>query len=178
MKNLFQMFWTFFKIGSFTFGGGYAMIPLIEKEVVENHNWLTKEEFLDILVIAQSFPGALAINTCTFIGYKIGKLPGAILGLLGVSLPSFFIIVLIAMFFEKFRSLHIVERMFKGINAAVPLLVLVAVVSLSKSIKKNINNILIIIFTVILVVLFDINPVIIIILSAIYGIICNRKKVS
>ncbi|MGG7164245.1 chromate transporter [Clostridium ihumii] len=178
MKNLFQMFWTFFKIGSFTFGGGYAMIPLIEKEVVENHNWLTKEEFLDILVIAQSFPGALAINTCTFIGYKIGKLPGAILGLLGVSLPSFFIIVLIAMFFEKFRSLHIVERMFKGINAAVPLLVLVAVVSLSKSIKKNINNILIIIFTVILVVLFDINPVIIIILSAIYGIIYNRKKVS
>lgn len=178
MKNLFQMFWTFFKIGSFTFGGGYAMIPLIEKEVVENHNWLTKEEFLDILVIAQSFPGALAINTCTFIGYKIGKLPGAILGLLGVSLPSFFIIVLIAMFFEKFRSLHIVERMFKGINAAVPLLVLVAVVSLSKSIKKNINNILIIIFTVILVVLFDINPVIIIILSAIYGIIYNRNKVS
>lgn len=82
------------------------------------------------------------------------------------------------MFFEKFRSLHIVERMFKGINAAVPLLVLVAVVSLSKSIKKNINNILIIIFTVILVVLFDINPVIIIILSAIYGIIYNRKKVS
>lgn len=178
MKNLFQMFWTFFKIGSFTFGGGYAMIPLIEKEVVENHNWLTKEEFLDILVIAQSFPGALAINTCTFIGYKIGRLPGAILGLLGVSLPSFFIIVLIAMFFEKFRSLHIVERMFKGINAAVPLLVLVAVVSLSKSIKKNINNILIIIFTVILVVLFDINPVIIIIFSAIYGIIYNRKKVS
>ena len=178
MKNLFQMFWTFFKIGSFTFGGGYAMIPLIEKEVVENHNWLTKEEFLDILVIAQSFPGALAINTCTFIGYKIGKLPGAILGLLGVSLPSFFIIVLIAMFFEKFRSLHIVERMFKGINAAVPLLVLVAVVSLSKSIKKNLNNILIIIFTVILVVLFDINPVIIIIFSAIYGIIYNRKKVS
>lgn len=178
MKNLFQMFWTFFKIGSFTFGGGYAMIPLIEKEVVDNHKWLTKEEFLDILVIAQSFPGALAINTCTFIGYKIGKFPGAILGLLGVSSPSFFIIVLIAMFFEKFRSLHIVERMFKGINAAVPLLVLVAVVSLSKSIKKNINNILIIIFTVILVALFDINPVIIIILSAIYGIIYNRKKVS
>lgn len=178
MKNLIKMFITFFKIGSFTFGGGYAMIPLIEKEVVDTHKWLTKDEFLDILVIAQSFPGALAINTCTFIGYKIGKVPGAILGLLGVSLPSFFIIVIIAMFFEKFRSLHIVNRMFKGINAAVPLLVLVAVVSLSKSINKNLSNIIIILITVFLVVVFHISPIIIIILSAIYGILYNRKKVS
>ncbi|NEU05412.1 MULTISPECIES: chromate transporter [Clostridium] len=178
MQKLLKMFFTFLKIGSFTFGGGYAMIPLIEKEVVEVNQWLSKDEFLEILVIAQSFPGALAVNSSTFIGYKIGKFPGAILGLLGVTLPSFGIILIIAMFFSKFRNLAIVERMFSGINAAVPLLVLVAVVSLSKSVKKSTNNIMIVIITVILTAFLNVNPVIIIILAALYGIFCNRKKVS
>ncbi|WP_461613953.1 chromate transporter [Clostridium sp. Marseille-QA1073] len=177
MKKLLQMFITFFKIGSFTFGGGYAMIPLIEKEVVDKHNWLTKEEFLDIIVISQTFPGALAINSCTFIGYKIGNFPGAILGLLGVTLPSFFIILLIAMFFAKFRNLYTVELIFKGINAAVPLLILVAIISLSKSLNKNYINIVIIVITILAITIFNVNPVIIILLSAIYGIIANRKKV-
>lgn len=177
MGKLIKMFLAFFKIGSFTFGGGYAMIPLIEKEVVDKNKWITKDEFLDVLVISQSFPGALAINTCTFIGYKIGKLPGAILGLLGVTLPSFFIILIIAIYFAKFREIKVVDLMFKGINAAVPLLVLVAVVSLSKSVKKNYSNIAIIILTVVLTTIFNFNAVFIIILFAIYGIIVNRKKV-
>ncbi len=171
MKKLLQMFITFFKIGSFTFGGGYAMIPLIEKEVVDKH------EFLDIIVISQTFPGALAINSCTFIGYKIGNFPGAILGLLGVTLPSFFIILLIAMFFAKFRNLYTVELIFKGINAAVPLLILIAVISLSKSLNKNYINIIIIVITILAITIFNVNPVIVILLSAIYGIIANRKKV-
>lgn len=178
MKRLLKMFFTFLKIGSFTFGGGYAMIPLIEKEVVEKNQWISKDEFLDILVIAQSFPGALAVNASTFIGYKIGKLPGAILGLLGVVLPSFFIIIIIAMFFAKFRNLTIVNKMFNGINAAVPLLVLVAVVSLSKSVKKSTTNIIIVIVTVILTAFLNVNPVIIISLAALYGILADRKKVS
>lgn len=177
MGKLIKMFLAFFKIGSFTFGGGYAMIPLIEKEVVDKNKWITKDEFLDVLVISQSFPGALAINTCTFIGYKIGKLPGAILGLLGVTLPSFFIILIIAIYFAKFREIKVVDLMFKGINAAVPLLVLVAVVSLSKSVKKNYSNIAIIILTVVLTTVFNFNAVFIIIIFAIYGIIVNRKKV-
>lgn len=177
MGKLIKMFLAFFKIGSFTFGGGYAMIPLIEKEVVDKNKWITKDEFLDVLVISQSFPGALAINTCTFIGYKIGKLPGAILGLLGVTLPSFFIILIIAIYFTKFREIKVVDLMFKGINAAVPLLVLVAVVSLSKSVKKNYSNIAIIILTVLLTTVFNFNAVFIIIIFAIYGIIVNRKKV-
>ncbi len=136
MIKYFKMFWTFFKIGAFTFGGGYAMIPLIEEEVVNKNAWISKEDFLDILVISQSFPGALAVNCSTFIGYKISNLPGAIIALLGTILPSFFIILCIAKFFMQFRNNYYVDLVFKGINGAVPVLVLVAVISLSKSIKK------------------------------------------
>ncbi|SUY54661.1 chromate transport protein [Clostridium tetani] len=98
MKKLLTMFWSFFKIGAFTFGGGYAMVPLIEVEVVDKKKWIDKEEFLDTLVIAQSFPGALAVNTSIFIGYRIGGAVGAIMALLGTVLPSFFIIIFIASF--------------------------------------------------------------------------------
>ncbi len=178
MKKLLTMFFTFFKIGSFTFGGGYAMIPLIEREVVDNHGWLTKDEFIDILVISQSFPGALAVNSCIFIGYKIGGLPGAILGLLGVVLPSFIIIVAIAIFFVAFRSLKVVDLLFKGISAAVPLLILVGVNSISKTVSKNAKNIIIIILTIIATLYFDINPVFIILIFGTYGVIHGRRKVS
>ncbi|OFI05464.1 putative chromate transport protein [Clostridium acetireducens DSM 10703] len=178
MKNLFSMFWAFFKIGAFTFGGGYAMIPLIEKEVVDNKNWVNKEDFLDILVISQSFPGALAVNTSLFIGYKIGGFIGALLALLGTILPSFFIILTIALFFSQFRNNYYVDLAFKGIASAVPMLVLIAVVSLSKSIKKNYINIFIIILTVVAITVFKIHPVIVIIISGIYGYFHFRKQVE
>lgn len=176
MKELFKMFITFFKIGSFTFGGGYAMIPLIEREVVDNNKWVSKEEFIDIIAISQSFPGALAINSCTFIGYKIGGIPGGVLGLLGVGLPSFLIILIIALAFSKFRNLYIVELIFNGINAAVPLLILVGVNSLAKVLPKTATNIIIVILTIILNVFLDVNPVYIILAAAIYGIAINRKE--
>lgn len=178
MKRLLMMFLTFFKIGSFTFGGGYAMIPLIEAEVVNKNEWLTKEEFIDVIVVSQSFPGALAVNSCTFIGYKLGGPLGATLGLLGVVLPSFLIILLIAIFFSAFRNLYIINLVFKGINAAVPLLILVGVNSLSKVVSKNVKNLLIIVATVALVLLFDVNPVYIILISGIYGVISSREKVK
>jgi chromate transporter len=178
MKRLLMMFLTFFKIGSFTFGGGYAMIPLIEAEVVNKNKWLTKDEFIDVIVVSQTFPGALAVNSCTFIGYKLGGPLGATLGLLGVVLPSFFIILLIAIFFNKFRSLYIVELIFKGINAAVPLLILVGVNSISKVVSKTTKNILIIVATIAVILIFDVNPVYIILVSGIYGIVSNRKKVE
>ncbi len=176
MKELFKMFLTFFKIGSFTFGGGYAMIPLIEREVVDNNKWISKDEFIDIIAISQSFPGALAVNSCTFIGYKIGGVAGGILGLLGVALPSFLIILLIAMAFSKFRDMYIVELIFNGINAAVPLLILVGVNSLAKVLPKTATNIIIVIITIILNAFLDVNPVYIILIAAIYGIIINRKE--
>lgn len=175
MKKLLEMFLSFFKIGAVTFGGGYAMIPLIEEEVVKNKKWITKEEFLDILVISQSFPGALAVNCSTFIGYKIGGMLGGIIGILGVILPSFFIILIIAMFLMGFRDNYYVNLAFKGINAAVPMMVLVAIVSLAKSIKINWINCIIILIIVITVAFFRIHPVLVIILSAGYGIIFFRK---
>ncbi|WP_040193391.1 chromate transporter [Clostridium culturomicium] len=176
MKELFKMFLTFFKIGSFTFGGGYAMIPLIEREVVDNNKWISKDEFIDIIAISQSFPGALAINSCTFIGYKIGGIAGGILGLLGVALPSFLIILLIALAFSKFRDMYIVELIFNGINAAVPLLILVGVNSLAQVLPKTATNIIIVIITVLLSVFLNVSPVYIILLSAVYGIFINRKE--
>ena len=178
MEKLFKMFLTFFKIGSFTFGGGYAMIPLIEEEVVKRNKWITKEEFMDVLVISQSFPGALAINASTFIGYKIGGLRGAFLGLLGVALPSFLIILIVATVFMQFRNNYYVNLAFKGISAAVPMLVLVAVVSLGKSVQKNITNLTLIIIGVIALTFFNINPIIVIVVSAIFGIVFLRKKVK
>ena len=178
MKKLFSMFISFFKIGAFTFGGGYAMVPLIQTEVVDNKKWIDKEEFLDILVIAQSFPGALAVNTSIFIGYKIGGVLGAIMALLGTVLPSFIIITLIAKFFMQFRNNYYVDLAFKGISAAVPMLVLVGAISLSKGLPKNIRTIVTIIVGLLALIVFNIHPVLVIIISGVYGAIFLREKVS
>jgi len=178
MKKLLNMFLTFFKIGAFTFGGGYAMIPLIETEVVDKKQWLSKEDFLDIIVISQTFPGALAVNSSIFIGYRISGLLGAIIGLLGVVLPSFFIILIIAAFFMKFRDYYYVDLIFKGISAAVPMLILIAVVSLSKSLKKSYANLIIILISMASILFLNVHPVIVILLSGLYGIIFLGKKVQ
>ncbi|WP_278599670.1 chromate transporter [Clostridium tertium] len=178
MNKIIEMFIAFFKIGVFTFGGGYAMIPLIEEEVVNNKKWLEKEEFMDVLVVSQSLPGALAVNCSIFLGYKIGGLIGAIMALLAVILPSFIIIIIIAAFFMQFRNNYYVNAAFKGITAAVPMLVLVGAISLSKGLEKSTRTIVTIIVALIALTLFDIHPIIVIIVSAIYGVIFLRKKVS
>lgn len=179
MKDLIKMFISFLKIGAFTFGGGFAMIPLIEAEVVHKNKWLSKDDFTDIIVISQTFPGAIAVNSSLFIGYKIGGIIGALLGMLGVVLPSFFIILIIAMLFMQFRDNYYVDLAFKGITAAVPVLVLVAVTSLSKSVdKKSIINIVILILSVIGILVFDIHPAIIVIISGLIGVLFFRKKVK
>lgn len=178
MKKLLQMFISFFKIGAFTFGGGYAMIPLIEEEVVNNKKWIAKEEFVDILVISQSFPGALAVNTSIFIGYKINGAIGGIIALLGTILPSFIIILLVASVFMQFRNNYYVEQVFKGINGAVPVLVLIAILSISKSVKKSYLNLGIVIVALILLQVLNVNPVVVIILSGVFGVIYYREKVE
>ena len=178
MKQLLTMFLSFFKIGAFTFGGGFAMLPLIEVEVVDKQNWISNEEFLDILTISQSFPGGVAINCSIFIGYKIKGLVGAIIALLGTILPSFFIILLIATYFTQFRSNYYVNLVFKGISAAVPMLVLIAVVSLSTSVKKTYVNGAIIVVVIILISIMKVNPVIVILLAGIYGYFYYGKKVN
>lgn len=176
MKKIIEMFIAIFKIGAFTFGGGYAMIPLIEEEIVNNKKWMTKDEFMDILVISQSFPGALAINCSTFVGYKIAGPIGGIVAILAVVMPSFLIILTVAMFFMQFRDNVYVNKVFNGINAAVPVLVLIAVVSLAKGVKRNIPNILVMIIALILLTVINLNPVIVIILGAVYGILFLKKE--
>lgn len=178
MNTKIDMFISFFKIGTFTFGGGYAMIPLIEEEVVRNKKWVQEEEFMDILVVSQSLPGALAINCSVFLGYKIGGFLGAIMALLAVVLPSFLIIIFIAAFFMKFRDNTIVNAAFKGITSAVPMLVLIGAISLGKGLEKGKRTIITIIVALVALVVFNIHPVLVIMISAAYGMIFLRKKVA
>lgn len=123
------LFKTFLKIGIVTFGGGYAMIPIIESEVVDKHHWMTKEEFLDAIATTQVCPGALAINMSSLLGYKLAKTPGAIVCTLGASLPSFLIILAIAMFFHQFEDNKVVAAMFAGIRPAVVALIAVPILA-------------------------------------------------
>lgn len=177
MKKSLELFLSIFKIGTFTFGGGYAMIPLIEEEVVVNKGWISKEEFWDILVVSQSLPGALAVNTSVFLGYKIGGFIGAMVALLAVILPSFLIILIIAVFFMKFRDNYYVNAAFKGITAAVPMLVLIGAISLSKGLEKNIRTLITIIVGIIALAFFNIHPVLVIIISGLYGVIFLKNQV-
>lgn len=133
---------------------------------------------MDILVVAQSLPGALAINTSIFLGYKISGVLGAIVALLAVVLPSFFIIIIIAAFFMQFRNNYYVNAAFKGITAAVPMLVLVGAISLSKGLTKNIRTALTIIIALIALIFFNVHPVLVIIISGLYGAIFLRGKVN
>lgn len=137
LKNSIKLFLTMFKIGLFTFGGGYAMLALLENEFVENKKWLTKEEFLNMLAIAESTPGPIAINSATFIGYKTAGVMGSAFATLGVCLPSFIIIYIISLFFDAFLSLKIVEYAFLGIRACVVYLIASAGLKLFKGLKKN-----------------------------------------
>ena len=133
MNIYWESFKTFFKIGLFTLGGGYAMIPLIEEEGVNKKQWVSKEEFVDLIAIAQSCPGVFAINISIFIGYKLKKIPGAIFTSLGTALPSFLIILAIAIFFRQFEDNPIVAAIFRGIRPAVVALIAVPTFNLAKN---------------------------------------------
>ena len=128
MKQLWEIFWSFFKIGLFTFGGGYAMIPLIQREVIDHRKWIPASEFLDLLTLAQSVPGPIAINTAVFVGYKRSGLRGACASLLGAVLPSFLIILAIALFFAGIRQNPVVDAAFKGMLPAVVALIIAPLV--------------------------------------------------
>ena len=119
VKSLGTLFFTFFKIGLFTFGGGYAMIALLEEEFIQRRKWLDKDEFLDMTAIAESTPGPVAINSATYLGYKLAKVPGATTATVAVCLPSFLIIYAISLFFEQFTQLTVIASAFKGIQVCV-----------------------------------------------------------
>lgn len=137
VKSLDTLFFTFFKIGLFTFGGGYAMIALLEEEFIQRRKWLDKDEFLDMTAIAESTPGPVAINSATYLGYKLAKVPGAATATVAVCLPSFLIIYAISLFFEQFTQLTVIANAFKGIQVCVIYLIFSAGVRMLKSLDKS-----------------------------------------
>jgi len=170
-----NLFLEFMKIGAFTFGGGYAMIPLIEKEIVNKYQWLTMKQFTDLIAIAEMTPGPMAVNSATLVGYKVAKFWGAVVSTLGVVLPSFLIIWAIASVFSQFQDNPTVQAAFKGLRPAVLGLIIVAAISISKtSILSEYKSILIVIGTVLALTIFKIHPILVLIISAITGIVFLR----
>ena len=137
MKKTRDLFWTFLKIGAFTFGGGYAMVALLEREFVEDKQWLSREEFLDMVAIAESTPGPVAVNSATYVGYKIEGAEGAAASTLAVCLPSFVVIYLISLVFDRFLQLSAVASAFRGIQVCVIYLILSAGMKMLKSLSFN-----------------------------------------
>lgn len=170
LKSCMELFWTFFKIGAFTFGGGYAMIPLIRTEVVEKKEWLTKEDIVDIIAVAESTPGPLAINSATFVGYQAGGILGAACATVGVMIPSFFIILIISNFLRQFERFQPVAYAFWGIRIGVLSLILNAMLTMAKECKREVFSYAIIAFAFLMVAFFDISPIIVLVLCAVAGI--------
>ena len=165
-----QLFAAFFRIGAFTIGGGYAMIPLIQKEVVDNKHWLEEREFIDMLAMAQSAPGVIAINTAIFVGYKVKGFKGSLITTLGSALPSFLIILLIAIVFTDFRDNAVVARIFKGIRPAVVALIAAPLYNMSKAAGINRKTIVIPVAVVLLIWLASISPAWIVLAAIVGGI--------
>lgn len=168
-----QLFWSFFKIGAFTFGGGYAMIPLIQREVVERKKWLGESEFMDMLAIAQSVPGPIALNTAVFVGNKKRGVRGSLFSSLGIILPSFIIILLIALVFTEFKNNPGVERVFKGIRPAVVALIAAPLWKMGKAAGVTWKTLWIPIVAALLIWLVGVSPIYIVI-AAILGSIGYR----
>lgn len=186
MKKAGVLFWDFLQIGAFTFGGGYAMIHLLERQFVARRKWLDREEFLDMVAVAESTPGPVAVNSATYIGYKVDGVIGALSATVAVCLPSFVIIYLISLFLDQFLTLTYVAYAFKGIQACVVYLILSAAWKLWTSMEKNWMNVSILTAVSIAMISFsvfavDVSSILYIIICgvigiAVYGMKCMRKE--
>lgn len=188
MKNYLKLFFTMLKIGLFTFGGGYAMIALLENEFVSKKKWIDKEEFLDLIAIAESTPGPIAINSATYIGYKISGVFGSMAATIGVCIPSFVIIYLISLFFDAFLSFTLIAAAFKGVQVCVVYLIFSAGIKMMKGLKKTPFNVIVLSVVAVALVLTSLFAVK---FSTIYfilicgtvgvfiyllGLLCNKKE--
>lgn len=171
IRRVFTLFLTFFRIGAFTFGGGYAMIPLIQRDVVEKHRWITDDDILEIIAIAESTPGPIAINSATFVGYRVAGFFGAFFATFGVVLPSFVTISLISLLLGEFQNITAVRYAFFGIRAGVLALLLKALVGMYRKCPKKIVSYCVIAFAFILATLTEINLLFVIIGCALIGLI-------
>ena len=169
-----DLFRIFLKIGFFTLGGGYAMIPQIESEIVDRHKWMDRKDFLDLIAVAQTCPGVFAINISTFIGYKLRKKRGALCTTLGTALPSFLIILFIALFFHRFMEVPWIAAMFRGIRPAVVALIAAPTFNLAKRADIGLYNCWIPIATALLIWAMGVNPIYIIIAAAVGGYIYGQ----
>lgn len=171
LKNALTLFLTFLKIGAFTFGGGYAMIPIIEKEIVDKHHWINSEDILDIFAISESTPGPIAINSATFIGYKIAGVFGSFCATFGVVLPSFVIISVISLVLREFSDIKAVQYAFNGIRAGVLALIIKALVSMYKKVPKGLFSYILMGASFVIAAFTDINVIFVIIGCAVAGLV-------
>ena len=169
MRFYYALFMVFFRIGLFTLGGGYAMLPLIEREVVDKKRWIGAEDFLNVLAIAQSLPGPIAVNTSVFVGYKTRGVKGSLVGLLGTILPSFLCMIILAAFFVGIRENPTVAGVFTGIRPAVAALILASVYSLAQKAKLNVKTGLLALAAAVLVWLGGVSPAWIVLALACIG---------
>lgn len=174
---LWSIFTSFFKVGAFTFGGGYAMLPIIQREVVDRRKWVSDDEFLEVLGVSQSGPGAVAVNTAIYLGFKIKGIFGSIAATLGVVLPSFLIILSIVTLFSNVIQSHAGQAFFSGVRPAVVGLLISVTIKLFKKVK-GFHGYLLFFISAVLLVVFSVHPAIIIITSAAYGALFITKELK
>lgn len=173
MKRLLELFSVFFRIGAFTFGGGYAMIPLIQKETVENKKWITDEDILEIVAIAESTPGPIAINAATFVGYKVAGFWGAFFSTLGTVIPSFTLILLISYVLRRFNDIKAVQYAFNGIRAGVLALLIKALWTMYKKVPKNAVSYIVMALSFVFAAIVKVKVVYVIIGCAVFGLVTS-----
>ena len=171
MKELITLFTSFFKIGIMTFGGGYAMLPMLEREIVTKHKWSTMEEIMDYFAIGQCTPGIIAVNTATFIGFKKKGIIGGLIATLGVITPSIIIITILAGLIDMVAGNKYVEQAFAGISVAVCALLVQAVLKMAKSGVKDIFTAIVAVISFVLMFVLDLSPIIIVILAGVAAVI-------
>lgn len=169
MKLLWELFFNFFKMGLFTFGGGYAMLPLLQREIVDKKGWTTEEELLDYYAIGQAVPGIIAVNTANFVGYKQKGKPGALAAVLGLLAPSMLIIMLIFSFLTRYAELGIVQHAFSGIRIAVSALVIQAVYMMAKKGVIDRFTTLLFIASIVLIIVLKLNPAYVVLAGGLLG---------
>ncbi|MEG0518841.1 MAG: chromate transporter [Bacteroidales bacterium] len=178
MNMYLQIFSCFAKIGAFTFGGGYAMIPIIQKEVVDKKKWIDEQDFIDVIAISQTAPGLLAVNISIFLGYRLRGVKGSIIATLGSILPSFIIILLIAMFFTGYQDNPTVIKIFKGMRPVVVALIAVPVINMAKKARLNVYTGLIAVITTSLIVFLNVSPIyILLVVGVIFTAVTLRNQI-
>lgn len=176
MKELMDLYWIFFRMGAFTFGGGYAMLPILQEEIVNKRKWATDEEIIDYYALGQVVPGIIAINTATFIGHKRKGLMGGIFSTLGMVTPSIIIITIIATFFHRFQDYAVVQHAFGGIRVVVVSLIIHAVIKMWKQSVKNKIGFCLFLVSFLVIILSSISPIVVIVVSAMVGLLSRGKE--